>query len=59
MRAIITYARERVKPNRDVTDVLIKEVRAHNPTFSAADIRGVLNIKCTSIPGCNGSRNCA
>ena len=30
----------RDKLNRDVTDLLVKEVRSHNPTFLAADIRG-------------------
>ena len=51
----------RDKPNRDVTDVLIKEVRAHNPTFSAADIRGVLNISVHQYWGATVreiARNC-
>ena len=41
--------------------MLIKEVRAHNPTFSAADIRGVLNISVHQYPGatvCEIARNC-
>ena len=31
----------RDKVNRDVCDVMVREVRAHNSSFLAADIRGI------------------